>query len=74
MNRKKAIDRKATGLRLYRLIEQSGYTRNEIADYLELTTERVIYDWTSGRKLPSLENLYNLAVLLNVSMEDILIS
>ena len=72
MDQKRKIDRAKTGLNLYRLIEQSGKTRNEIAEYLGLESVRVIYDWTSGNKMPSLENLFNLAILFNVSMEDIL--
>lgn len=72
MNPKKKINKIETGLNLYRLIESSGKTRAEIADYLELESVRVIYDWTSGNKMPSLENLFNLAILFNVSMEDIL--
>lgn len=74
MNCKQNIDRKATGLKLYRLIQQSGMTYADIAFYLELKTPRVIYEWTSGQKLPSTEHLYNLAILFHVQMEDILIS
>lgn len=61
-----------TGLKLYRLIKESGLTYAEIAEYLELQTPRVIYDWINGNKLPSTENLYNLAELFNVQIEDIL--
>lgn len=74
MNCKQNIDRKATGLKLYRLIQRSGMTYAEIASYLELKTPRVIYDWISGKKLPSAEHLYNLAILFHVQMEDILTS
>lgn len=74
MNQKKKINRKETGLRLYKAIEESGKKRAEIAEYLELESVRVIYDWTNGNKLPTLENLYNLAILLNFSIEDILVS
>ena len=73
MNYKLKVDKKATGLRLYRLMEGSKFTREEIAEFLELNSPRVIYDWTSGIKLPSTENLLNLAKLLNVRIEDILV-
>lgn len=73
MNQKKKINKVETGLNLFRLIESSGKTRAEIADYLELESSRVIYDWTSGVKMPSLENLINLAILFHVSIEDILV-
>ena len=72
MNCKRKIDKSATGLKLYRLIKESGLTYAEIAEFLELQTPRVIYDWINGNKLPSTENLYNLAELFNVQIEDIL--
>lgn len=72
MNQKQKINKVKTGLNLYRLIEASGKTRIEIAEYLEPESTRVIYDWTSGIKLPSLENLLNLSILFHVSIEDIL--
>ncbi len=72
MNQKKKINKVKTGLNIYRLIELSGKNRADIAEYLELESVRVIYDWTSGVKMPSLENLLNLAILFNVSIEDIL--
>ena len=72
MDCKKKVDKKATGLRLYHFIEKSGYSREEIAFFLELTSSRVIYDWLNGYKLPSTENLLNLAKLFNVQIEDIL--
>lgn len=66
------VDRRATGLNIYRLIEDSTLTREEIAEFLELTSPRVIYAWTTGSKLPSTEHLLNLAKLFKVRMEDIL--
>lgn len=72
MNCKRKIDKKATGNNLYRLIKESKMTYFEIADFLDLQTPRVIYDWTNGTKLPTVENLYNLAELFNVRIEDIL--
>ena len=74
MNQKQKINKVNTGLNLYRLIEASGKTRIEIAKYMELESTRVIYDWTSGIKLPSPENLLNLSILFHVSIEDILVA
>ena len=72
MNCKNKIDKKATGHKLYRLIEKSEMTYVQIAEYLDLQSPRVIYEWVNGKKLPSTENLYNLANLFQVQMEDIL--
>lgn len=72
MDYKLKVDKRATGLNIYRLIEKSGLNREEIAEFLELNSPRVIYDWVNGIKLPCTENLLNLAKLFNVQVEDIL--
>ena len=72
MDYKLKVDKRATGLNIYRLMENSKQTREDIADFLELKSPRVIYDWISGIKIPSTENLINLAKLFNVRVEDIL--
>ena len=72
MGYKLRVDKKATGLNIYRLLEYSELTREGVAEFLELTSPRVIYDWMNGIKLPSTENLLNLAKLFNVQVEDIL--
>ena len=72
MNCKYKINKKATGLKLYRLISESEYTHAQIAEFLDLQSPRVVYDWVNGIKLPSTENLYNLANLFHVQIEDIL--
>lgn len=72
MEHKLRLDRRETGRRIKQLIAASGLTREEIAAFLGLRSTRVIYDWEFGGKLPGLENLANLAALLQVRMEDIL--
>lgn len=72
MDYKLKVDKTATGLNIYYLLESSNLTREEIAEFLELNSPRVIYDWMNGTKLPSVENLLNLAKLFNVHIEDIL--
>ena len=73
MSYKIKLDKKQIGQRLYELIEKSEYTRENIAELLNLTSPRVIYDWTNGIKLPCLENFVSLAQLFNVHIEDILV-
>ncbi len=72
MDYKVKLNRKEIGLRIYKLIESSHKTREALAQFLELESPRVIYDWCSGKKLPGTENLYNLAKFFNVHIEDIL--
>ena len=72
MDYKLKVDKRATGLNIYRLLDCSDLTREEVAEFLELASPRVIYDWINGIKLTSTENLLNLAKLFNVQVEDIL--
>lgn len=70
---KVVLDKMKTSIILRRLIAESDYSINQISSYLGLATSRVIYDWIKGIKLPSVENLYNLALILNIKMEDFLV-
>lgn len=71
MDYKVQLNKRKTGENIYFLIEQSKYTKEDVADYLQLASPRVIY-WENGIKMPSTENLFNLAKLFNVQIEDIL--
>ena len=70
---KATLDKKLTGRKIGNLITTSQFTFEEVAAILGLTTPRVIYEWISGRKLPSIENLANLARMFNVKIEDVIV-
>ena len=69
--RKATLDKEETGRNIRSLIARSTFTYDEISEMLELSSPRVIYAWSSGKKLPSIENLANLAIIFNVKMEVI---
>jgi len=74
MDYQKAIlDKVSTGLRISSLRAKAVLTHEELADLLQLKSPRVIYDWESGMKVPNAENLYNLALIFNIKMEDLLV-
>ncbi|MDD4069588.1 MAG: hypothetical protein PHF05_03955 [Candidatus Izemoplasmatales bacterium] len=73
MNCKVNIDRAKTGERLRLVIVKSGVTYEKVAQILELTSPRVVYDWITGAKLPSLVNLVNLSIHFNFKLEDVLV-
>lgn len=72
MNCKKRLNRQNTGKKIYQVIERSGLTYEQVAEELGLQSPRVIYEWTTGRKLPTLARLVDLSELLSVSPEDLL--
>ena len=65
---KATLDKKKTGLLIRDAIM---ITIEGISVLLELSTPRVIYEWMSGNKLPSLENLVNLSLMFDVKIEDL---
>ena len=74
MNYQKAIlDKGATSKKIKALITNSCYTYEDLADMLQLKSPRVIYEWVNGNKLPGIENLYNLALIFNMKIEDCLV-
>lgn len=74
MNYQKAIlDKGATSKKIKALITNSSYTYEDLADMLQLNSPRVIYEWVNGNKLPGIENLYNLALIFNMKIEDCLV-
>lgn len=74
MDYQKAIlDRNATCKKIRALITNSNYTYEKLAEMLQLTSPRVIYEWVNGTKLPGLENMYNLALIFNLKIEDCLV-
>ena len=77
MNKREAypnIDMQKTGKRLRHFIENAGYNPRMIQEYLHLSCVQPIYRWYKGSILPSVDHLFMLSELLNVHMEDLLVS
>ncbi len=73
MHERHTIDMIATGVKIKYLIKQSCYSYEEIAQMLGFETPRVIYEWMRGNKKPSLESAYNLSLILNCKIEDLIV-
>ena len=67
------IDVAATGRNLKILYAKKGYTASDIKKQLGIGSSQAVYKWFAGSSLPSIDNLLILAILLEVSVEDILI-
>ena len=68
-----SIRQKETGIRIKRLIKESGYTVKDVQGAMGFENPQAIYKWLSGRSLPSLDNLVILSRILHMSVEDILV-
>ena len=65
------IDVTRTGANIARAIRDSAYSVGDVSDFLGISRSNV-YKYLRGDVLPSIDNLYALSSLLNVSMNDLL--
>ena len=67
------IDLRATGDNIKRLRLERGMTVREIQTYFGFEEPQAIYKWQKGQCLPTVDNLYALGRLFQVSMDEILV-
>lgn len=72
MNTIKKLNKRIVARNIGRIIAESKYSREEIAELLDVSP-RVIYFWQTGDRIPSTESLYMFSQLFEVSMESILV-
>ena len=68
------IDPQATGANIVRLRRERGLSVRDIQRYFGFEEPQAIYKWQRGQSLPSVDNLFALSALFNVSMNEILVS
>ena len=66
------IDKGKTAQRMKSLLEKRGLSVKDVVNQLEIGSRQCVYQWLNGRRLPSIDNLYALAALLEVDISDIL--
>lgn len=67
------IDPIATGNNILQLRRSRGLTVKDLQEYFGFTEPQAIYKWQKGKTLPSVDNLYALSALLEVSMDQIIV-
>ena len=70
---KTSIDMVGTGKRLKKFAQKSGYSVNDVQQYLGLSCPQPVYRWYKGVILPSVDNLLRLSELYQVHMEELLV-
>ena len=65
------IDPVKTGRRIRELRKKKGFTVSAICDAMGFNEPQAIYKWQRGDSLPTLQNLYKLSKLFEVSIDDI---
>lgn len=67
------INLEKTGQNIKSMREKKGMSVQKLADFMEFEAVQAVYNWQTGKSLPSLENLKILSELFNKPMEEILI-
>ena len=68
------IDMIGTGQNIARLRKQAGLSVRDLQDIFGFATPQAIYKWQQGVALPTIDNLVVLAAVLQVRMDDILVT
>ena len=69
----RVIDLVKTGKNIERLLSERGLTARDVQQRLGFAERRPVYFWIQGKNLPSIDNLFMLAEMLKVSIDDILV-
>lgn len=67
------IDLGATGRNIVRLRKEAGLSVKDLQRVFGFATPQAIYKWQQGIALPTIDNLVILAVILGVTMDDIIV-
>ena len=69
-----SIDLARTGKRIETVRKSRGLSVRDIQEYFGFEYPQAVYKWQHGECLPSVDNLFALARLLRVNMEDLLVA
>ena len=65
------VDTVATGRNIDRLRVEAGLSVRDMQTVFGFATPQAIYKWIRGASLPTIDNLVILAVMLGVTMDEI---
>lgn len=71
---KPVLDLNATGAKIKSLLRQRGISPRELQSILNFPYVQTIYNWFRGKNMPTLDNLVVLAQVLDVRMDDIIVT
>lgn len=67
------INMTETGNNISRLRKEKGITIRQIQETMGFNTPQAIYRWMRGETMPTLDNVFALSELLNVTVEEIVV-
>ena len=67
------INMVATGENIVKLRRQAGLTVRDIQEIFGFGTPQAVYKWQHGTAMPTIDNLVVLAMVLGVTVDEILV-
>lgn len=67
------IDMVATGRNITELRQNAGLTVRDLQIFFGFATPQAIYKWQHGTAMPTIDNLVALAMIFEVTVDDILV-
>ena len=67
------INTVATGENINRMRMEAGFTVKDMQAVFGFATPQAIYKWIHGTAMPTIDNLVNLAAVLGVTMDEIIV-
>lgn len=71
---KPVLDLAATGAKIKTVMKQKGFSVRELSVLMDFPYVQTIYNWFSGKNMPTLDNLIVLAQILGVKMDDLIVT
>ena len=69
-----AIDMAKTGQNILILRKRAGLSVRDLQEVFGFATPQAIYKWQKGLAMPTIDNLVVLAALLDVTIDDIIVT
>lgn len=64
------INKRETGIKLRRIMDQRDISAKDVQEYLGLGCVQSIYRWLNGQSMPTIDNLYALSELFQVTIDE----
>ena len=68
------LDVDATGAKIKSLMKQRGITPRQLQIILNFPYVQTVYNWFSGKNMPTIDNLIVLAQVLGATVDDIIVT
>lgn len=68
------IDMDATGENIKRIRKSKGMSVRELQDVFGFNNPQAIYNWQSGKSMPTIDNIVILASVLGTTVNDIIVT